>query len=219
VDRSVEDVAEAEHPAETLVRVAEREEAALTAVGSRGLGRAQRFSLLRANACFARGRDAGAGRPGELEGLMTKLRFSFTFRGTARNACHHPNTHRVRRVGRRVRSPLQRYLPRGDSSRSHERRTEIPLASASNSKSSASGSLIHLVSSRQKRYRHRRSRGTVTSTRKVPCPSDGTSTGVQAVESPATVTRLAAASRICPRAASGCPSAAIGGDDHHGRDE
>jgi hypothetical protein len=30
---------------------------------------------------------------------------------------------------------------------------------------------------------------------------------------------LSAASRICPRAASGCPSAAIGGNDHHGGDE
>jgi hypothetical protein len=31
--------------------------------------------------------------------------------------------------------------------------------------------------------------------------------------------RVSAASRICPRAASGGPSAAIGGNDHHGGDE
>jgi nucleotide-binding universal stress UspA family protein len=39
VDASVEEIVEAGHPAETLVRVAEREEAALIVVGSRGLGR------------------------------------------------------------------------------------------------------------------------------------------------------------------------------------
>jgi nucleotide-binding universal stress UspA family protein len=40
---SVEEIAEAGHPAETLVRVAQREEAALIVVGSRGLGRAPRL--------------------------------------------------------------------------------------------------------------------------------------------------------------------------------
>jgi nucleotide-binding universal stress UspA family protein len=43
VEASVEEVAEAGHPAETIVRVAQRERAALIVVGSRGLGQAPRL--------------------------------------------------------------------------------------------------------------------------------------------------------------------------------
>ena len=42
-DALIEEIAEAGHPAETLVRVAEREGAALIVVGSRGLGQTPRL--------------------------------------------------------------------------------------------------------------------------------------------------------------------------------
>jgi nucleotide-binding universal stress UspA family protein len=73
VDASVEEIAEAGHPAKTLVRVAEREEAGLIVVGRRGLGRAPRLLGSTSEGVLARAVTPVLIVPASSETAMTDL--------------------------------------------------------------------------------------------------------------------------------------------------